>query len=48
MSEKEKGSDRPTTESIVKIVIDGGNTIKSGNNLPTFQAPPPPPKPEKK
>lgn len=22
--------------------------VKSGSNLPTFQAPPPPPKPEKK
>ena len=49
MSDKEKGGQRPL-EGTSRPTLDG---IKSGNNLPTFQTPPPPPpakpaNPEKK
>lgn len=45
MSDKQNGGQRPVVESTNRPNLDG---IKSGNNLPTFQTPPPPPKPEKK
>jgi hypothetical protein len=47
MSKNDKGGQRPSTESIVRIIEDGERIIKGGNNLPTFQVPPPPPKTKK-